>query len=115
LIFSRDSISQPSKEAAYPIDPKQLKPGLPKQNVDNSVTQSTLTLIRRASLDLQTKWLILKLQINDNHRQASILLQAQKKNCIEIDKKKVQFVPNPRPEVIGKEVRMKFQILDSDS
>ena len=40
---------------------------------------------------------------------------SSKKSCIEIDNKKVHFIPNPHPEVIGKEVRMKFQILDSDS
>ena len=38
-----------------------------------------------------------------------------KKSFIEIDKRKVQFVPNPHPEVIGKQVKMKFHIQDSDS
>ena len=37
-----------------------------------------------------------------------------KKSCIEVDNKKVHFVPNPRPEVIGKQVKMKFQIVESD-
>ena len=37
-----------------------------------------------------------------------------KKSCIEIDNKNVHFVPNPRPEVIGKQVKMKFQIVESD-
>ena len=35
--------------------------------------------------------------------------------CVEIDKKKIQFVPNPHQEVIGKEAKMKFHIQDSDS
>ena len=38
-----------------------------------------------------------------------------KKICVEIDKKKIQFVPNPHPEVIGKEAKMKFHIQDSDT
>lgn len=38
-----------------------------------------------------------------------------KKSCIEIDNKKIHFVPNPHPEVIGKQVRMKFQIVDSNT
>ena len=38
-----------------------------------------------------------------------------KKSCFEIGYKKIHFVPNPRPEVIGKQVRMKFQIEESDA
>jgi hypothetical protein len=37
-----------------------------------------------------------------------------KKSCIEVGNTKIHFVPNPRPEVIGKQVRMKFQIIDSE-
>ena len=40
---------------------------------------------------------------------------SSKKGCIEIDNKKIQFVPNPHPEVIGKQVRMKFEIVDSNT
>ena len=37
---------------------------------------------------------------------------SSKKGCID---KKIQFVPNPHPEVIGKQVRMKFEIVDSNT
>ena len=40
---------------------------------------------------------------------------SSKKDCIEIDNKKIQFVPNPHPEVIGKQVRMKFKTVDSNT
>ena len=44
----------------------------------------------------------------------SSIPKPKKLSCIEIDNKKVHFVPNPRPEVIGKQVKMKFQIVESD-
>jgi len=44
-----------------------------------------------------------------------VTLSSSKKSCIEIDSKKVEFVPNPHPEVIGKQVRMRFEIIDSDT
>ena len=32
-----------------------------------------------------------------------------------MDSKKVELVPNPHQEVIGKQVRMRFEIIDSDT
>ena len=92
------------KEAVQLIDPKQLKPWRPAQAKCRQLCHSMHSEPKESKFGPPDKAANFKTPNKRQMSSASILLQAQRKVTLNLDK----FVANPYPEVIGKQVRMKF-------